>query len=117
MYQTAYTGILKNKFIIMVFISTMLMSVAAANYILPGSHNIVSTGIVFQDPNNHQAGMTLNPLTHEFIIHNPSGTVSTGTYKELDDRYVVIYDGGLSQNVPKWEGGVLGPNGEKWIRS
>jgi hypothetical protein len=91
----------------------LLSSIGAANYVLP-STQVVAKEIRFQDSSTKNVGMTLYPDTHQFEIHNPSGKISAGTYTEYSDFYSIKYDQGLGDTVPKYENGVLGPNGEKW---
>jgi hypothetical protein len=114
--QNGVLGFLKRNPKLVLIISFLLISTVAASQVMTNNSNPITT-IKFVDVNNAKAGMTLNTLNHEFVINNPSGEVSTGTYKEESTCYVINYDGGFSSNVPKYKDGVLGPNGEKWKRA
>lgn len=109
-----YNEIIKNKTIMITAFLLIMGTAVAATNLMPGSTAIGT--ITFRDVNNPDVGMTLNTLNNHFEIHNPSGEISTGIYKEYPDGYSISYDQGLGQFVKKSNDGVYGPNGEDWVR-
>ena len=118
MYET--TGVLKNKdtLPLMEILKNKrnLMIISAVILLISAMTAYAASFTNFQDQNNPHAGMKLNTVAHTFEIHNPSGVISTGHYEEHSTFYVIMFDGGLAQNVMKTDKGVMGPNGEQWVR-
>jgi hypothetical protein len=108
--------IIKHKFIIAAFIGILCLSIASANYVLPGSNSIILKEITFKDPNNSGNYITFYPPTHLFEIHQSGAQIITGSYTEMKDCYSLKYDQGFGQVAQKSKNGVISPKGNEWIK-